>query len=248
MLKEFIEHIQETTKPLIHTIDPDIDSGSTFVVTSNGRTVELHPTIDHPDTLQLHSLEALVTLVKTEAANMDAPLYITIPDHLTVRCFGQPQIAARFFRQVFYEAKATDVPGFWDGFREQEKAIIELRSRFAPGEGVDYLLDLLSRISKENGVITNDNGVSQTVEARQGVALKTMERLKPRVPLRPFRTFQEVEQPESEFLLRMDEEGNIGLFEADGGMWKLTARQTVKAFLEVKLADLVTSRAVFIAL
>ena len=140
------------------------------------------------------------------------------------------------------------MPGFQDGFRDQEKAIIELRSRFAPGEGVDYLLDLLSRISKENGVITNDNGVSQTVEARQGVALKTMERLKPRVPLRPFRTFQEVEQPESEFLLRMDEEGNIGLFEADGGMWKLTARQTVKAFLEAKLADLVASGAVFIAL
>lgn len=248
MLKEFIEHIQETTKPLIHTIDPDIDSGSTFVVTSNGRTVELHPTIDHPDTLQLHSLEALVTLVKTEAANMDAPLYITIPDHLTVRCFGQPQIAARFFRQVFYEAKATDVPGFWDGFREQEKAIIELRSRFAPGEGVDYLLDLLSRINKESGVTTIDNGVSQTVEARQGVALKTTVQLKPRVPLRPYRTFQEVEQPESEFLLRMDEAGNIGLFEADGGMWKLTARQTIKAFLEQELSDLIAADAVYVAL
>lgn len=248
MLKEFIEHIQETTKPLIHTIDPDIDSGSTFVVTSNGRTVELHPTIDHPDTLQLHSLEALVTMVKTEAANMDAPLYITIPDHLTVRCFGQPQIAARFFRQVFYEAGATDVPGFLDGFREQEKAIIELRSRFAPGEGVDYLLDLLSRISKNSGVTTTDNGVSQTVEARQGVALKTVIPVKPRVPLRPYRTFQEVEQPESEFLLRLDEEGNIGLFEADGGMWKLTARQTVKAFLEKELSGLIAADAVYVAL
>lgn len=109
-------------------------------------------------------------------------------------------------------------------------------------------MDLLSRISKENGVTTTDNGVSQTVEARRGVALKTMVQVKPRVPLRPFRTFQEVEQPESEFLLRLDEDGNIGLFEADGGMWKLTARQTVKAFLEAQLADLVTSGAVFIAL
>lgn len=243
MLKEFIEHIQKTTQPIIKQI-----GDSTFVIKGIGGTEELHPAIYHPDTLPLHSLEALVKMVQTEAASVGEPLYITIPDHLTVRCFGQPQPDARFFRQVYYEARATDVPGFRDGFREQEKAIIELRSRFAPGEGVDYLLDLLSRISKENGVITNDNGVSQTVEARQGVALKTMERLKPRVPLRPFRTFQEVEQPESEFLLRMDEEGNIGLFEADGGMWKLTARQTVKAFLEVKLADLVTSRAVFIAL
>ena len=248
MLKEFIEHIQKTAQPLIQVIDPEIDSGSTFAVTSDGNAVELRPTIDHPDTLPLHSLDALVKMVQTEAAKTAEPLYVTIPNHLTVRCFGQPDAEARFFRQVYYEARATDVPGFRDGFREQEKAIIELRSRFAPGEGVDYLLDLLSRISKDSGVATTDNGVSQTVEARQGIALKATVQLRPRVPLRPFRTFQEVEQPESEFLLRMDEEGNIGLFEADGGMWKLTARQTVKAFLEAKLADLVTSGAVFIAL
>lgn len=243
MLKEFITHIQKTTQPLIQQI-----GGSTFAINGDGNAREILPNICHPDTLPLHSLEALVKMVQTEAVNMDAPLYITIPNHLTVRCFGQPDADARYFRQVYYEAKATDVPGFQDGFRDQEKAIIELRSRFAPGEGVDYLLDLLSRISKDSGVTTNDNGVSQTVEARQGVALKATVQVKPRVPLRPFRTFQEVEQPESEFLLRLDEEGNIGLFEADGGMWKLTARQTVKAFLEAKLADLVASGAVFIAL
>lgn len=243
MLKEFIAHIQKTTQPLIQQI-----GGSTFAINGDGRAVEIRPSIDHPDTLPLHSLEALVRMVQTEAANMAAPLYITVPDHLTVRCFGQPDPDARYFRQVYYEARATDVPGFRDGFREQDKAIIELRSRFAPGKGVDYLLDLLSRISKDSNVATTDNGVSQTVEARQGIALKTVEPLKPRVPLRPFRTFQEVEQPESEFLFRMDDDGNIGLFEADGGMWKLTARQTVKAFLEEQLAEEVASNSVYIAL
>ena len=150
MLKEFIAHIQKTTQPLVQQID-----GSTFVISGNGDVEEIHPAIYHPDTLPLHSLEALVKMVQTEAANMAAPLYITVPNHLTVRCFG---------------------------------------------------------------------------------------------PLRPFRTFQEVEQPESEFLLRMDEEGNIGLFEADGGMWKLTARQTIKAFLEANLSDLVASGGAYIAL
>lgn len=243
MLKEFIEHIQKTTQPIIQQI-----GSSTFVIRGNGGAEEIRPAMYHPDTLPLHSLEALVKMVQTEAANMDTPLYITIPDYLTARCFGHPDPDARYFRQVYYEAKATDVPGFRDGFREQEKAIIELRSRFAPGDGVDYLLDLLSRISKDSGVSTTDNGVSQTVEARQGVALKVTTQVKSRVPLRPFRTFQEVEQPESEFLLRLDEEGNIGLFEADGGMWKLTARQTIKAFLEDKLAGLVSSGAVYVAL
>lgn len=243
MLKEFIEHIQKTTQPIIEKI-----YGSAFCVTHDGDVNEIRPIIDHPDTLALHSLEALVKLVQTEAAIIDTPLYITIPNHLTVRCFGQPDADARFFRQVYYEAKATDVPGFQNGFREYEKAIIEIRSQFAPSEGVDYLLDLLSRISKDSSVTTNDNGISQTVEARQGVSLKFNVQVKPRVPLRLFRTFQEVEQPESEFLLRLDDNGKIGLFEADGGMWKLAARQTVKAFLEEKLADLVDGKAVYIAL
>ena len=243
MLKEFIAHIQKTTQPIIQEIN-----GATFSINGDGNAREILPSIYHPDTLPLHSLEALVKLVQTEAAGMETPLYIPIPNHLTVRCFGQPNPDARFSRQVYYEAKATDVPGFQDGFRDQEKAIIELRSRFAPGEGVDYLLDLLSRISKESGVTTSDNGVSQTVEARQGVALKATVQVRPRVPLRPFRTFQEVEQPESEFLLRLDEDGNIGLFEADGGMWKLAARQTIKALLEKELEAEIATEDVFIAL
>lgn len=243
MLKEFIAHIQKTTQPFVHQV-----GDSTFVISGSGGAAEIRPTIDHPDTLQLHSLDALVTMVKTEASHMAEPLYITIPNHLTVRCFGKPEPDARYFRQSYYEAKATDVPGFQDGFREQEKAIIELRSRFAPSEGVDYLLDLLSRISKDSCVTTNDNGISQTVEARQGVALKASVQVRPRVSLRPFRTFQEVEQPESEFLLRLDEEGRIGLFEADGGMWKLTARRTVRAFLESALEEEASAGAVYIAL
>ena len=243
MLKDFISHIQKTTQPLIQQV-----GNSIFAITGSGNATELRPTIDHPETLTLNSLDALVKLVRTEAAEVEAPLYITVPTHLTVRCFDRPQPEARFFRQMYYEVKATDVPGFSDGFREQERAIIELRSKFAPSEGVDYLLDILSRISKESNVTSKDNGVSQSVEARQGIALKENIPVRPRVPLRPFRTFQEVEQPESEFLLRLNEEVSIGLFEADGWMWKLAARQTIKAFLEDKLADLVNSGAVYVAL
>lgn len=62
-------------------------------------------------------------------------------------------------------------------------------------------------------------------------------RIKPRVALRPFRTFLEVEQPESEFLLRLDDDGNVGLFEADGGMWQQTAKASIAAYFEDKLAQ-----------
>lgn len=243
MLKEFIAHIQDTTKAQILEIGE-----STFAVNADGGANEIRPMIDHPDTLPLTSLDALVKLVRSEASGVESPLYITIPDHLTVRCFGRSAAKERFHRQVYYEVRATDVPGFRDGFREQGKAIIELRSQFMPNEGTEYLLDLLSRISKESAVTSRDNGVSQEVEARQGIALSYGVKVKPIVPLRPYRTFQEVDQPESDFLLRLDGDGNIGLFEADGGMWKLRARETVKAFLEAQLAEEVSAGAVIAAL
>ena len=96
-------------------------------------------------------------------------------------------------------------------------------------------------MSKDSGVTTKDNGVSQTVEVKAGVSLKQNVEINPRVKLQPFRTFLEVAQPESEYLLRVDETGRIGLFEADGGVWKLEAMQNVKEYLAVELDDLVKS-------
>lgn len=102
-----------------------------------------------------------------------------------------------------------------------------------------YLLDLLSRMTNENSVSTNDNGVTQTVEARQGVALNAVVEIKPRVMLRPFRTFLEVEQPESEFLLRVDPDEGIGFFEADGGIWKLEAKKNIADYFLKNMGDLI---------
>lgn len=243
MLKEFIEHIQKTARPLIQDVDC-----STFVITTDGKATELLPNIFHPDTLPLNSLDALVKLIKTEASEMDTPLYITIPDHMTVRCFGQPDAAARYFRQVYYEAKATDVPGWGEkvqlGF---EEAQIALRTRFQETQDTLYAMKLLSDICCGAKVIYNDNGIATTVTTQKGVALQTNAQIRPIITLKPYRTFQEVEQPESIFLIRVNDRG-ISFTEADGGMWKLAARETIKVFLEKRLDQEVTEGSVVIAL
>ena len=110
------------------------------------------------------------------------------------------------------------------------------RSIFVPDERAEYLLDLLSRICKDESVTSVDDGISQTVNVRQGVGLKKTERLKSRILLTPYRTFTEVEQPESEFILRLDNDSRTGLFEVDGGRWKLTAKERIKAYFEERLA------------
>ena len=243
MLQKFIEHIQKKTQPLITEVDD-----STFRITSDGDVKEILPTIFHPDNLPLNSLDSLIKMVKTEASEQDAPLYITIPDHMTVRCFGQPDAAERYHRQFYYEANATDVPGWAEkntlGF---EEAQIALRTRFQETPDTLYAMKLVSDISLGAKVIYNDNGIATTITTQKGVALQTNEQIRPLVKLRPYRTFQEVEQPESIFLIRVSDRG-ISFIEADGGMWKLAARETIKTFLEERLSQEVTEGSVIIAL
>ncbi len=244
MLKEFIAHIQKTTQPLIHEVE-----GATFVINAEGEYQEMLPSIFHPDTLSLNSLDALIKMIKTEAPRFtEAPLYITIPNHLMVQCFTQPEPTERFFRQFFYEVKATDVPGWAEkntlGF---EEAQIALRTRFQETPDTLYAMKLVSDISLGAKVIYNDNGIATTITTQKGVALQTNEQIRPLVKLRPYRTFQEVEQPESIFLIRVSDRG-ISFIEADGGMWKLKARETVKAFLEKALAKEIEKGTVYVAL
>ena len=138
-------------------------------------------------------------------------------------------------REYLYKAVATDVPG-WDGKVSLpfEEALIALRTRFQPATDTEYALRLLSNITTGGKVTYNDNGVATSVVTKKGIDLQSNEAIKPIIKLRPYRTFQEVAQPESQFLIRINER-NITFIEADGGMWKLEARNTVKKYLEEAL-------------
>ena len=58
----------------------------------------------------------------------------------------------------------------------------------------------------------------------------------------------EVEQPESEFLLRVRDGGEVGLFEADGGMWKLQAKNNIKSFFDNQLKELIEQSLVIVTI
>ena len=56
-----------------------------------------------------------------------------------------------------------------------------------------------------------------------------------------------MDQPASQFLIRINERG-ILFTEADGGMWKLKARETVKSYFEEYLNAEIESGDVIVAL
>lgn len=122
---------------------------------------------------------------------------------------------------------------------ELEKVGTTIMVQVKSNDTVEVMTTYLSDFSRNTLYRTNDNGVTQTVEARQGVALNALIEIKPRVMLRPFRTFLEVEQPESEFLLRVDPDEGIGFFEADGGIWKLEAKKNIADYFLKNMGDLI---------
>ena len=84
---------------------------------------------------------------------------------------------------------------------------------------------------------TKDDGVAQEVSTSRGVHVLSASRVPNPVFLKPFRTFLEVEQPESGFVLRMkpggpgQEKPQIALFECDGGRWEVQAVESIAAWL-----------------
>lgn len=210
---------------------------------TDGHLTRIPPHVDRPEAISVSGLDGVCKLIRTELEKVDTTIMVQAKSYKSVEVMTT--YLPDFSRNILYRAEA-DAPGLRTGFRGREAALIELRSLFIPNEGTAYLLDLLSRMTDENSVSTKDNGVTQTVEARQGVALNTLVEVKPRVMLRPFRTFLEVEQPESEFLLRVDPDEGIGFFEADGGIWKLEAKKNIADYFNTNLADLIQAGKVVI--
>lgn len=230
MLKEAIEKIEEMSSPLVYTEDDH-----SYVLYSD-HTEELRPAIDSPETVRLNSLDALVQLVKKE--QQDRQIFVSVTGHDEVDVYDSPSEDTRWKRNVLYNARAIDIPG-WEpevqmGF---DQAAVALMTRFQDGGDREYTLQLLSQITTGAKVTYTDNGVASTIVTQKGAALAQNTTIKPLVKLRPYRTFQEIEQPEGIFLIRISERG-ITFREADGGMWKLTARNTAKAWLQEQLQDM----------
>lgn len=243
MLKKAIEKIQELCAPKLFEIGTH-----NYLVDKDGDYAEVKPDLEMAENIHLYSLDAMVAFVKTEAVKRYNVVYITIPDHKTVKCFTHPLNDFRMNREYLYTSDATDVPGWSEKVSLPfEEALIALRTRFQPTADTDYALKLLSDITTGSKVTFNDNGVATSVVTKKGIDLQSNTAIRPIIKLRPYRTFQEVAQPESQFLIRINER-NITFVEADGGMWKLDARNTVKKYLDQALESEIQAGCVVVVL
>ena len=236
MLKEAIEKIERMAAPTTFEVDGSVYSNQELVFVQDKKPM--------PKCIELTGLDSVCKMVRNEADHVGLQIFIQVKDYRNVSVFTS--LDSDEDRLYLYKCVADTPAVTTDRFLSYEKAVIELRSLYIPNDGTEYLLQLLSSISNESKVVSSDNGVTQQVEARSGIALNSMVKIEPRVTLQPFRTFIEVEQPASEFLLRINERGEIGFFPADGGVWKLEATRNVACYFEKNLHDLIETGAVVV--
>lgn len=165
-------------------------------------------------------------------------VYVSSPN--TVWVMGPLSERARV-RETYLTASAVDTTdGFLGRFMALDEFLIGLQVRFIDADDRKRLLALLSNVKSETVKTALDDGITQVVQARAGVALVSDVAVPNPVTLTAYRTFRDIVHPSSIYVLRVNSGKTgglpeVGLFEADGGSWRLTATARVKDWLSEAL-------------
>lgn len=225
MIKEALQYIVGLSAPVVQKIGNETYSDKPL------HRVDYMPLAEP---IQLSTLESLVDYIKSDVDNM-GPMFIHVLSPTKVRMYS----CLDYNRNREYIAEVTaNVPEFgFNRWIDHESFCISLQSKFLPNEDRALLLKFAGTV--ESGTIAEygDDGVTQKATVKVGIAKKGEAVIPNPVTLVAYRTFIEVEQPESPYIFRMQDRNGIqcALYEADGGAWKIDAMRRIKEYLEAAL-------------
>lgn len=189
--------------------------------------------------IKMTTLSGLVDYIKAKIDFMADRMLVQVVSPTEVRLISMLDGDRK--RECLVEVHA-DIPEFAYGkFMDSEAFLIGIRSKFIPNDDTEAILRFAGTVQCGTVAKYGDDGISQSATVSKGIAGKETELVPNPVRLRPYRTFTEVQQPESEFVFRMkdyDSSVTCAIFEADGGAWKREAMKNIKNHLEVELAEL----------
>ncbi|MEC0092481.1 hypothetical protein [Paenibacillus macquariensis] len=191
-----------------------------------------------PSALTVRSLSGFVDYLKS---NYDSPgsLMVHVESPTKVSAFSS--FNEDLARHNYIEAEALLPSIRFGNWTDVEEFNIMLQSLFVPNEDRASLLKVVGNVKEDAVQNISDDGISQQVTAKTGVATVSAVTVPNPVTLFPYRTFVEVQQPESLFVFRMKTGPAAALFEADGGAWKVEAMDTIRGYLQEQLKEEIES-------
>jgi hypothetical protein len=165
-------------------------------------------------------------------------LLIHVVDFQTVKLLSNLQNP--WLNRILYMTAQSEPPKFPFGqYIDLESFIIRIQSNFVQDDETAKILRVIGNISESAVKSYADDGVSQQVTAKAGISRVADVVVPNPVMLKPFRTFNEIQQPPSEFVLRLRsaKDGDmpqVALFEADGGAWKNEAVKRIGEWISFR--------------
>lgn len=242
MLREAIQTIQELALAgdKIQTFEHE---GQTFATRPLHRVPEEPPVTDVVP-LKVATLSSLAAYLNQNPDDFEEGTFVSVTSPTTVEVVT-PVLGEKAVRRTYAIAQARLPKIRNDEWMDLETIGVHLRTCFEATPERDEVVSFLGSISDSAEVQTKDDGVSQATTVRSGISMLKEGKVPSPVDLQPFRTFHEVDQPESPYVVRLRKGGNGGvqaaLFEADGGAWQHEAAEAVATYLR----ETVTTMQVF---
>lgn len=185
-----------------------------------------------------NTLTAIVDYIKQKPEELRESSILHIVSPSQVRLYSGFLEDQR--REYLFRTDAIVNEFNFDKWYDQERFIIELQANFIRNDDIEKIMLVAGNIKAGTTANYDDDGISQKTTIKSGIANNSDVIVPNPVRLRPYRTFNEIEQPESAYVFRIRDNGgepSFKLVEAEGGVWKNVAMKKMKEYLEYELAD-----------
>lgn len=229
-LKEALEYMVELGEDRVDVIEID----GTYYTNKSLQRIDENLDLD---CLRISTLSGLVDYIKSDVDKENwLNLLIVVKSPTEISVEKGLDIDGKRRKVAFVNALTPRIN--FNNYYDTESFNILLQSAFVENVHRGVLLKVVGNIKEETIQSIGDDGISQAATIKTGVATVEDVKIPNPVILVPRRTFVEVEQPESQFVFRMQSGPTCALFEADGGAWRNEAMLNIKKYLETNLKDI----------
>ena len=244
MIKEALQYITDLRSRADMVQVMDIN-GKTY---ANKDLYRYDDKTDMAESMHVSTLTAIMDYIGSCSEEFPGNMILHIRDPKTV--ILKSELNAHRKRETLLIANAVVSEFPFDEWLNQEDFMVNIQASFLddayahhlygmPAEEKEHPVSDLEAVKRmagnaeqRNNVQYSDDGVSQVATAMVGAGVKGDVLVPNPVLLRPYRTFQEVPQPESPFVFRISDgdRPKFKLVEAGGQMWRNEAVNNIKAY------------------
>lgn len=190
-----------------------------------------------PETIMVSSLSAIVAYITDNRESLEKEkIFIHVVDHSCVKVrgiFEGPNKKRTLYMEAGLEKDFQVFP--FGQFMSSEQFNIGLLSLFENTEDGVTLCEIVATLKSEESAENEDDRATTKRKTYKGVYTTSQKEIPQVISLKPYRTFLQVDQPESPFILRIrtdaDHRITCALMEADGGAWRHTAMANICEYL-----------------